>query len=67
MAVAWGSLDVLTFILLLSCTVVILILVRVQGRRLSRHLKAAQDNLRRVRLSRQQRGREASTRSGLAA
>jgi hypothetical protein len=56
-AVASGSLDLLTFILLLSCAAVILALTRVQARRLSRHMKAAQDNLRRARLSRQQRPR----------
>ena len=54
-AVASGSLDLLTFILLLSCAAVMLALVRVQARRLSRHLMAAQDNLCRARMSRQQR------------
>jgi heme A synthase len=54
-AIASGRPDPLTFILLLSCAAVILALTRVQARRLSRHMKAAQGNLRRARLSRQQR------------
>jgi hypothetical protein len=54
-AIASGSLDILTFILLLSCAAVILALARVQGHRLNRRMKAAQDNLRRARLSRQRR------------
>jgi len=53
-AVASGSLDPLTFILLLSCAAVILALARVQARRLNRHMTTAQDNLRRARMSRQQ-------------
>ena len=56
-AIASGRPDPLTFILLLSCAAVILALARVQGRRLSRHMKAAQDNLRRAHLVRQQRHR----------
>ena len=56
-AVVSGSPDLLAFILLLSCTAVILALARAQARRLSRHMKAAQDNLRRARLNRQQRRR----------
>jgi hypothetical protein len=54
-AIASGSPDLLTFILLLSCAAVILALTRVQARRLGRHIKAAQDNLRRARLARGQR------------
>lgn len=53
--IASGSPDLLTFILLLSCAAVIVALARVQARRLSLYLKAAQDNLRRVRMIRQQR------------
>jgi len=56
-AVVSGSPDLLAFILLLSCTAVILALARAQARRLSRHMKTAQDNLRRARLNRQQRRR----------
>ena len=56
-AVVSGSPDLLAFILLLSCTAVILALARAQARRLSRHMKAAQANLRRARLNRQQRRR----------
>jgi heme A synthase len=54
-AVVSGSPDLLAFILLLSCAAVILALTRAQARRLSRHMKAAQDSLRRARLNRQQR------------
>jgi len=56
-AVVSGSPDLLAFILLLGCTAVILAMARAQARRLSRHMKAAQDNLRRARLNRQQRRR----------
>lgn len=49
-AIASDRPDPLTFILLLSCAAVMLALARVQGRRLSRHMKAAQDNLRRAHL-----------------
>ena len=57
--IASGNPDLLTFILLLICAAVLLALTRVQARRLSRHMKAAQDNLRRARLTRQQRRRTA--------
>jgi len=56
-AVASGSPDLLAFILLLSCAAVILAMARAQARRLSRHMKAAQDNLRRAGLNRQRRRR----------
>ena len=63
-AIASGRPDPLTFILLLGCAAVMLALARVQGRRLSRHMKAAQDNLRRAQLIRQQQQQRCRTPPG---
>jgi hypothetical protein len=54
-AVVSGSPDPLTLILLFSCVIAVLALTHAQGRRLTRRMKAAQDNLRRARLNWQQR------------
>jgi CDP-diglyceride synthetase len=50
-----GSPDPLTLILLMSCVIAVLAFTYVQGRRLGRRLKAAQDKLRHARLNWQQR------------
>lgn len=57
MAIVSGSPDPLALILLLGCVVAVLALIHAQARRLSRRMKAAQDNLRRARLNWQQRRR----------
>ena len=59
-AIASDNPDLPTFILLLSCTAVILALVRARAARLSQHMKTAQDNLRHARMTRQQRRLTAS-------
>jgi len=56
-AIVAGRPDLLALMLLLSCAAVILMLARVQDRRLRRHMKAAQDHLRRARLKLRQRRR----------
>lgn len=53
--IAFGGPDPLTLILLLSCVIAVLALTHAQGRRLGRHLRAAQDKLRHARLNWQQR------------
>jgi hypothetical protein len=55
MTIVSGSPDHLALILLFSCVVAVLVLVHAQGRRLSRRMRAAQDNLRHARLTWQQR------------
>jgi ABC-type nitrate/sulfonate/bicarbonate transport system permease component len=52
---ASGSPDPLVLILLLGCVITVLLLARAQARRLSRHMQAVHDNLRRARLNRQRR------------
>lgn len=50
-----GRPDPLVLILLLGCVITVLVLACVQARRLSQHMKAVQDNLRRARLNWRQR------------
>jgi hypothetical protein len=52
---ASGRPDPLVLILLLGCVITVLVLACVQARRLSQHMKAVQDNLRRARLNWRQR------------